>query len=162
MPGSVANAGPATVLPRSLSRAFVHSREYPVQINEYRNGETQRGRVADTSRKRWRLGKRLTPAALQTLREFYDARKAAIAYVMEMREALGKIELVCEERDDEVSVAAYREILAITTPAIAKNPNPSGQPTTEASGVEPLEASGPVGLGPNPGSAVTEHIPPND
>jgi len=63
------------VLPQSLSRAFVHSREYPVQVNEYRNGESQRGRLADTSRKRWRIGKRLTPAALQALRDFYDARK---------------------------------------------------------------------------------------
>ena len=63
------------MLPQSLSRVFVHSREYPVHVNEYRNGESQRGRLADTSRKRWRLGKRLTPAALQTLRDFYDARK---------------------------------------------------------------------------------------
>ena len=75
MPGSVPHAAPATVLPQSLSRAFVHSREYPVQVNEYRNGESQRGRLADTSRKHWRLGKRLTPAELQTLRDFYDARK---------------------------------------------------------------------------------------
>ncbi len=75
MPGSVSNAAPSTVLPLSLSRAFVHSREYPVQVNEYRNGESQRGRLADTSRKRWRIGKRLTPAALQALRDFYDARK---------------------------------------------------------------------------------------
>ncbi len=75
MPGSVPNAAPSTVLPQSLCRAFVHSREFPGQINEYRNGESQRGRLADTSRKRWRLGKRLTPAALETLRNFYDARK---------------------------------------------------------------------------------------
>ena len=77
MPGSVPNAAPSTVLPQSLSRAFVHSREYPVQVNEYRNGETQRGRLADTSRKRWRLGKRLAPADLQALRDFYDARKGS-------------------------------------------------------------------------------------
>ena len=75
MPGSVPNAAPATVLPQSLSRVFVHSREYPVQVNEYRNGESQRGRLADTSRKHWRLRKRLAPADLQALRDFYDARK---------------------------------------------------------------------------------------
>ena len=28
-----------TALPASLSRAFVHEREYPVLDNEYRNGE---------------------------------------------------------------------------------------------------------------------------
>ncbi len=30
---------------------------------------------ATNSRKRWRLAKRLAPATLQTLRDFYDARK---------------------------------------------------------------------------------------
>lgn len=74
MPGSVQNAAPATVLPLSLSRAFAHSREYPLIENEYRNGESQRSVQASNSRKRWQLAKRLPPAALQTLRDFYDAR----------------------------------------------------------------------------------------
>jgi hypothetical protein len=56
MPGSVQNAAPLTVLPASLSRAFVHEREYPVLDNEYRNGESQRSVQATNSRKRWRLG----------------------------------------------------------------------------------------------------------
>ena len=75
MPGSVHNATPLTVLPASLSRAFVHERAYPVLDNEYRNGESQRKAQANNSRKRWRLAKRLTPAQLQTLRDFFDARK---------------------------------------------------------------------------------------
>lgn len=75
MPGSVVNAVPATVLPQSLCRAFAHAREYALLENEYRNGESQRGLLASTSRKRWRLGKRLTPTSLQQLRDFYDARK---------------------------------------------------------------------------------------
>jgi len=75
MPGSVQNASPLTVLPASLSRAFVHEREYPVLENEYRNGESQRFVQSTSSRKRWRLAKRLTPAQLATLRDFYDARK---------------------------------------------------------------------------------------
>ena len=75
MPGSVQNASPTTVLPQSLCRAFTHSREYPVLENEYRNGESQRSVQAATSRKRWRLAKRLTPLQLQVLRDFYDARK---------------------------------------------------------------------------------------
>ena len=75
MPGSVQNATPLTVLPASLSRAFVHEREYPVLDNEYRDGESQRKAQANNSRKRWRLAKRLTPAQLQTLRDFFDARK---------------------------------------------------------------------------------------
>lgn len=75
MPGSVQNATPLTVLPASLSRAFAYEREYPVLDNEYRNGESQRKAQANNSRKRWRLAKRLAPAQLQTLRDFFDARK---------------------------------------------------------------------------------------
>ncbi|MCC6363024.1 MAG: hypothetical protein IT165_05835 [Bryobacterales bacterium] len=77
MPGSVQNATPVTVLPHSLSRAFVHEREYPVVENEYRDGESQRFVQASNSRKRWRLAKRLTPVQLGALRDFYDARKGA-------------------------------------------------------------------------------------
>jgi hypothetical protein len=75
MPGSVQNATPLTVLPASLSRAFMHEREYPVLDNEYRNGESQRKARANNSRKHWRLAKRLAPAQLETLRDFFDARK---------------------------------------------------------------------------------------
>ena len=77
MPGSVQNAAPLTVLPASLSCAFVHEREYPVIDNEYRNGESQRSVQATNSRKRWRLAKRLTPAQLSAIRDFFEARKAA-------------------------------------------------------------------------------------
>jgi phage-related protein len=75
MPGSVQNAAPLTVMPASLSRSFVHERSYPVVESEYRNGESQRSVQATNSRKRWRLAKRLTPAQLGSLRDFYDARK---------------------------------------------------------------------------------------
>jgi hypothetical protein len=75
MPGPVANAAPVTVMPASLCTAFVADREYPVQENEYRLGESQRSVEATTSRKRWRLAKRLAPAQLAALRDFYEARK---------------------------------------------------------------------------------------
>jgi len=74
MPGSVQNAAPTTVLPQSLCRAFAHERAYPLTENEYRNGESQRSVLATNSRKRWRLAKRIPTAALQALRNFYDAR----------------------------------------------------------------------------------------
>ena len=77
MPGSVLNAAPATVLPQSLCRTFVHERAYPLIENEYKNGESQRSVLATNSRRRWRLAKRLAPAAIQTLRAFFDARKGA-------------------------------------------------------------------------------------
>jgi hypothetical protein len=77
MPGSVQNAAPTTVLPHSFCRAFVHERSYPLIENEYKNGESQRSVLATNSRRRWRLAKRLTPAALQSLRDFFDARNGA-------------------------------------------------------------------------------------
>jgi phage-related protein len=77
MPGSVQNAAPATVMPRWLSRAFAHERAYPLIENDYKNGESQRSVLATNSRKRWRLAKRLPPAAIQALRNFYDARNGA-------------------------------------------------------------------------------------
>ena len=77
MPGSVQNAAPATVLPQSLCRTFVHERMYPLIENEYKNGESQRSVLATNSRRRWRLAKRLTPTALQTLRDFFDARNGS-------------------------------------------------------------------------------------
>jgi len=75
MPGSVANAAPTAVLPQSLCRAFVHAREYPALVNEYRNGESQRSVLAGNSRKQWRLAKRLTSSQLQALWHFYVARR---------------------------------------------------------------------------------------
>lgn len=75
MPGSVQNTAPLTIMPASLSRSFAHERAYPVVESEYRNGESQRSVQATTSRKRWRLAKRLAPAQLGALRDFYDARK---------------------------------------------------------------------------------------
>ena len=80
--GNVANAAPSTVLPASLSRAFTHTREHPAIDNEYRNGESQRQLlsidVVKTSRKHWRLAKRLTPTQLSALRDFYDARRGSL------------------------------------------------------------------------------------
>ena len=45
--------------------------------NEYRNGESQRSVQATNSRKRWRLAKRLTPAQLAALFDFYGARRGS-------------------------------------------------------------------------------------
>ena len=61
-------------MPNTLCSSFVHTREYPVIDNEYRNGESQRSAQAATSRKKWTITKRLTPTQLAALRNFYDAR----------------------------------------------------------------------------------------
>jgi hypothetical protein len=75
MPGSVQNAAASTVLPWSLCKAFGRSQEYAVLENEYRNGESQRSLLVQTSRKIWRTARRLTPSVLGQFRTFYDARK---------------------------------------------------------------------------------------
>jgi len=74
-PGSVANAAPTTVLPWSLSKTFVHSREYPLIENEYRDGSSQRCLEASTSRKSWRTSRRLAPVVLSTFRTFFNTHK---------------------------------------------------------------------------------------
>lgn len=74
MPGSVSSASPTTVMPWSLAKAFSHSREFALIENEYKDGASQRSLQVATSRKSWRLSKRLAPADLEELRDFYDAR----------------------------------------------------------------------------------------
>ena len=78
MPGSVANAVPTGVLPWSLCKTFVHSREYTVQVNEYKNGESQRGLVTETSRKSWKTARRLAPARLEEFREFFGDHRGPL------------------------------------------------------------------------------------
>ncbi len=73
MPDSVANAAPTTVLPWSLCRAFSHSREFAINVNEYADGSCQVGQLVSTSRKTWKISRRLTPTLLGTLRAFYEA-----------------------------------------------------------------------------------------
>jgi phage-related protein len=77
MPASPQNAAPAAVLPPSLRRAFEHVREFAVSANEFVDGTSQPGLLANTSRRRWRLAKRLARAKMAELRAFYEARKGA-------------------------------------------------------------------------------------
>ncbi len=74
MPGSVELSTPTTVMPFSLSSVFVHSRSYVNLINKYRNGETQRALLTASSRKFWKLSKKLTESELSDLKDFYIAR----------------------------------------------------------------------------------------
>src|ERR1041384_4275201 len=75
MPGSVANAAPTTVLPRSLCSAYARAQEFPLLSNQYSDGAFQGTVQATVSRKRWIVSKRLPPDVLQELRAFYEARK---------------------------------------------------------------------------------------
>jgi hypothetical protein len=75
MPGNASNAAPATVFPQILCTAFQQTREIAVQVNEYRNGESQRALQVGSSRRKWTLAARLPTALLNTLRAFYLARR---------------------------------------------------------------------------------------
>lgn len=72
MPGSVVSVSTSAVMPLSLSSAFEHSRGWPIRLDEYLNGESFRRNVGTTSRKSWRLSKRLTTAQLEDLKEFFE------------------------------------------------------------------------------------------
>ena len=78
MPGSVLNAAPSSVLPWSLCVSFGRSQSFTVLINVYRNGESQRSRLVDTSRKVWKTSRRLTPSQLLEFQNFYDACKGPL------------------------------------------------------------------------------------
>ena len=78
MPGNVSNAAPSTVLPRVLARQFSRASEYPVLVNEYKNGEAQTGARAATARGRWQFTGRWTNAARQAFRAFFLARSGGL------------------------------------------------------------------------------------
>lgn len=73
MPGNIPAASPSGTFPSILYRAFSEFRTYEVQVNEYRNGESQQRNQVTGSRKLWQFAARLTPADLATLRTFYNA-----------------------------------------------------------------------------------------
>lgn len=75
MPGSVSAVSTSAVMPLSFSSAFEHSRGWPARVDEFPNGESFRRNIGSTSRKTWRLAKRLTSDQLATLKAFYLDRK---------------------------------------------------------------------------------------
>jgi hypothetical protein len=76
MPGVVAAANPATVLPTGLALAFTETRTFRTLIvGPYADGRDQRRSEALTSRKAWALTRRLAYSDWLTLRNFYLARR---------------------------------------------------------------------------------------
>ena len=79
MPGNVQQANPSTVLPYSLCSAFSETRQLATRLSgPYSDGRDQRAALATTSRKLWRLGKRLTLPEWTALRNFFLARKGSV------------------------------------------------------------------------------------
>jgi hypothetical protein len=71
MPGNLQSASPSGVMPASLSTAFTESREYAQLQNQYRDGTIQRSQLAQTSRRTFRLSKRLSASLLTALYNFW-------------------------------------------------------------------------------------------
>jgi hypothetical protein len=74
------------VLPSSLCRSLIETRQWPVRMVEYHGGETERMALTATSRRSWQMAKRLTPTALITLREFLEAHPVDAFYIYVMKE----------------------------------------------------------------------------
>jgi len=78
MPGSVAAASASAVLPLFISVSFEHARQWGVEDNTYVCGDSQRRTLTTTSRKTWRLTKRLTPDQWDDLLAFWIARNGTL------------------------------------------------------------------------------------
>jgi hypothetical protein len=70
MPGNIQAAFPNGVMPFTLCTGFTESREYVELQNQYRDGTIQRSQLAQTSRRTFRLNKRLSASALSALYSF--------------------------------------------------------------------------------------------
>ena len=78
MPGNIAIAAPSGVMPATLCTAFTELREYAQLQNQYYDGTVQRSQLAQTSRRTFRLSKRLCAADLGTLYAFWVAKQGGL------------------------------------------------------------------------------------
>jgi hypothetical protein len=78
MPGNVQYAVPSGVMPASLCTAFTELREYVQLQNQYHDGTIQRSQLAQTSRRTFRLSKRLTASLLSALYSFWVSQNAGL------------------------------------------------------------------------------------
>jgi hypothetical protein len=79
MPSNLQQAAPSGVMPASLCTAFAESREYAQLQNAYNDGTIQRSQLAKTSRRTFRLAKRLSASALATLYNFWVAQNGGLS-----------------------------------------------------------------------------------
>jgi hypothetical protein len=79
MPGIVAQAASAGVLPYSLAALFVEVREWPVRVDgPYADGNQNSSVQSEESRREWRLTRKLTADQYDALVAFYLARKGQL------------------------------------------------------------------------------------
>ena len=78
MPGNLMSAAPTAVMPESLCLSFVELREFVQLQNQYHDGTVQRSQLAQTSRRTFRLSKRLTASLLSALYSFWDSQNGGM------------------------------------------------------------------------------------
>jgi hypothetical protein len=78
MPGNLQPAAPNGVMPASLCTAFTEVREYVQLQNRYHDGTIHRSQLAETSRRTYRLSKRLSAAALAALWNFWVSQNGGL------------------------------------------------------------------------------------
>src|SRR5580692_6148881 len=78
MPGNLIGSTPNGVMPASLCTAFTELREYAQLQNQYHDGTIQRSQLAQTSRRTFRLSKRLTASLLSALYSFWDSQNGSM------------------------------------------------------------------------------------
>jgi len=78
MPGNLQQAAPNGVMPNSLCTAFTELREYAQLQNQYRDGTIQRSPLAQTSRRTFRLSKRLSASLLSALYNFWVSQNGGL------------------------------------------------------------------------------------
>jgi hypothetical protein len=65
-------------MPASLCTAFTELREYAQLQNQYHDGTIQRSQLAQTSRRTFRLSKRLSASVLSALYSFWVSQKGGL------------------------------------------------------------------------------------
>lgn len=78
MPGNLTQSAPSGVLPASLCTVFTEVRQYEQLQSAYHDGTTQRSQLAQTSRRTFRLSKRLSASALAALYNFWIAQNGGL------------------------------------------------------------------------------------
>jgi len=78
MPGNILAAVPNGVMPFTLCTAFTESRVNEQLQNQYRDGTIQRAQLAQTSRRTFRLSKRLSASVLSALYDFWGSQNGGL------------------------------------------------------------------------------------
>jgi hypothetical protein len=78
MPGNLIQSAPNGVMPASLCTAFTELPEYAQLQNAYHDGTIQRSQLAQTSRRTFKMAKRLSSSLLEALYAFYVSQNGGL------------------------------------------------------------------------------------